>query len=71
MLHIDGHAALLPTIFAVGGCEKLRPNGPVAIPGARARAQAVSRITDFYKHLQTPVPPLGSLAPPVVVARVR
>ena len=53
VLHIDGHAALLPAIFAVGGHENLRPNDPVPVPGRRARAQAVSGITDFCKHLHT------------------
>ena len=63
VLHIDGHAALLPAIFAVGGHENLRPNDPVPVPGRRARAQAVSGITDFCKHLQTAVPSLDTLLP--------
>ena len=63
VLHIDGHAALLRAIFAVGGHENLRPNDPVPVPGRRARAQAVSGITDFCKHLQTAVPSLDTLLP--------
>ena len=63
VLHIDGHAALLPAVFAVGGHENLRPNDPVPVPGRRARAQAVSGITDFCKHLQTAVPSLDTLLP--------
>ena len=37
---------------------------PVPVPGARARAKANEGITDFCKHLQTPVPPLDQLLPP-------
>ena len=62
-MHIDGHAALLPAIFAVGGHETLRPTDPVPVPGRRARSQAVLASTDFCKHLQTAVPPRDTLLP--------
>ena len=69
VLQIDGHRALLPTIFAVRECEGLRPTDPsrswvpVPVLGSRARAQAMSGTTDFCKHLQAPVPPLDHLLP--------
>ena len=47
----------------MGGHENLRPNDLVPVPGTRARAQAVSGITDFCKHLQTAVPSLDTLLP--------
>ena len=64
VIDIDGHAVLLPVNFGVGGHEALRPNDPVPVPGARARAKAIEGITDFCKHLQTPVPPLDHVLPP-------
>ena len=64
VIDIDGHAALLPVNFGMGGHEALRPNDPVPVLGARARAKAIEGITDFCKHLQTPVPPLEQLLPP-------
>ena len=64
MIDIDGHAALLRVNFGVGGHGSLRPNDPVPVPGARARAKAIEGITDLCKHLQTPVPLLDQLLPP-------
>ena len=63
-ISIAGHSALLPVNFGVGGFEALHPNEPVPVLGSRARTQLVAGIVDFFKHLDTPVPPLDHLRPP-------
>ena len=64
VVDIDGHTALLPVNFGVGGHEALRLNDPVPLPGARAMAKAIKGIAEICKHLHTPVPPLDQLQPP-------